>query len=443
VPTRQDQLQAHRFAWQRMVAALVMRDAEPPRPPLRRSAAAMVASVLLAAAGVGAVAGYGLVRPRPERGWRDEAAIIVERESGARYLYRGGHLRPVLNYASAALILGSPQPRSIRVSRAVLASVPRAPAVGIPGAPDALPDPARMATGGWTVCSHALGEAVLVLGSAPGGGVIGGRPLGEDGVLVQAPDGAVHLLWHARRRIVRDPEVVLAALGWTGRRAQPVAPALIQAVAAGEVLGPIPLAHRGERSAVAGARVGDVFVSASQGGARQYAVALRNGLAAITQVQADLLVGDPRGRQTDAQPLGAGEYARIPKVATTLPVAEPPRTPSLVQTAAICATAGDVVELRVDPPRARPEHAVPVAGRPGLDWVAVPPGGGAVLEAAGVLSLVTDLGVRYPLPRVEVLDALGLGAAPRLRLPAGLVALLPTGPALDPAAAGSALVGTG
>jgi hypothetical protein len=81
-----------------------------------------------------------------------------------------------------------------------------------------------------------------------------------------------------------------------------------------------------------------------------------------------------------------------------------------------------------------------VAG--GVDRVLVPPGRGAVVEAlaapespSGALSLVTDLGVRYPLPRPEVLGLLGYPAVTPVRLPAGLVALLPVGRALDPDAA--------
>jgi hypothetical protein len=48
---------------------------------------------------------------------------------------------------------------------------------------------------------------------------------------------------------------------------------------------------------------------------------------------------------------------------------------------------------------------------------------------------VTDLGVRYPVPTAAVLGLLGYAGVSPVRLPAGLVALLPSGRALDPAAA--------
>jgi hypothetical protein len=77
-------------------------------------------------------------------------------------------------------------------------------------------------------------------------------------------------------------------------------------------------------------------------------------------------------------------------------------------------------------------------------------GRGAVVEAmaspdatSGTLVLVTDLGIRYVVPSREALAALGYGTAQPVRLPALLVARLPEGPALDPAAAAQPIEPTG
>jgi hypothetical protein len=53
----------------------------------------------------------------------------------------------------------------------------------------------------------------------------------------------------------------------------------------------------------------------------------------------------------------------------------------------------------------------------------------------GSLSVVTDLGVRYAVPGREVLGMLGYGGVRPVRMPASLVALLPSGRALNPDAA--------
>jgi hypothetical protein len=266
--------------------------------------------------------------------------------------------------------------------------------------------------------------------------------------LVRLADGSVQLIWHGRRHRVREPGVVLAALGWGTERPVPVAPALLSALAAGADLGRIAIAGRGERStAVPGARVGDVFVTGSQGGGRQYAVALRDGLAVVSQVQADLLIGDPLGRQTDAIPLGAGEYARLAKApfgaaagADALP-AETPRLARVADGRSVCALLPDGAEpeLRLDVGIAVPPAAVRTGGSPGsVDWVAVDPGGGAVVgDPSGELCVVTDQAIRYAVPQPDVLAVLGLGAVRPVRLPAAVLNLLPAGPVLDPATARS------
>ena len=67
--------------------------------------------------------------------------------------------------------------------------------------------------------------------------------------------------------------------------------------------------------------------------------------------------------------------------------------------------------------------------------VAVPPGRGALVTSAGVLSLVVDLGVRFPLPSADVARLLGYAGVAPLQLPPALVSLVPSGHPLDPAAA--------
>jgi hypothetical protein len=83
------------------------------------------------------------------------------------------------------------------------------------------------------------------------------------------------------------------------------------------------------------------------------------------------------------------------------------------------------------------------AGTALADRVLVPPGTAAVVEAmpsgkapAGTVSVVTDLGRSYPLADPKLLDVLGYEGVQPVRIPAGLVARIPQGSGLDPAAAG-------
>ncbi|MGC4762915.1 type VII secretion protein EccB [Micromonospora sp. DT46] len=454
MPSRQDQLHSYQFTVQRAVAALVMRETDPAQSPFRRLAGAGLASVLVAAIGLGGFALYGLFTGGGST-WRDPGAVIVEKESGARFVYREEKLHPVLNYASALLIIGAERPKTVLVSRRAIDGVPRGLPLGIADAPDSLPARGRLSTAPWTVCS-AAGEAdrttprsALLIGVTAGGG----RALGEDALLLRHPDGGLHLVWHQRRYLVRDTNRVLAALAATRARAVPAAPALLNSLPAGADLAPLALPAEGERSArVSGARIGDVYLVRNSGGGRQYAVALRDGLAGITELQAGLLLA--RTGQGEPEPITLGRFAALPKLpdlAPTGPTAPPTAPPRLAASdgAGLCARVGDdggVTEVRLGvrlPDLAAAPRTVPAAGG-GVraDHVVVEPGRGAVVEAVaapgatgGAVSVVTDLGRRYVLAGGEVLGTLGYRDVRPVRLPASLVALVPAGATLDPAAA--------
>jgi type VII secretion protein EccB len=467
MPSRADQLHSYQFGVRRVVSALAAHDSNPARPPGRRAGAALLGGVLVAALGLAGFAVWGLLQPGGSTRWREGGAVIVEKESGAKYVYLDGRLHPVANYASALLISGSTKPKTVTVARRSLAGVPRGALLGIAGAPDALPAARDLVRGAWMVCSRAAGGSVLVVGAGAGGAA---SLLGDDALLVSTSDGSVHLVWRGRRSLVREPSVLLGILVWGPPVA--VAPAFLNALPAGPVLARIAVPARGSAySRLPGARIGQVFVVDG----RQHAVALPDGLAAITPFQAALLLGDPSTvelvRQKEATPLSAGEYASLPKA--TLPgswsllPSTLPRLVSPPQGATVCAGDGSVVvgsagssgvSLGVRPldgvsrpsGRASPPDSVPrpSGGASLADEIAVPPGRGAVIEAmpapdapSGTLHVVTDLGVRHPVPSAEVLSMLGYAGVSPVRVPAEVAALMPVGPALYPQAAREPLRG--
>ncbi|MEV4758200.1 type VII secretion protein EccB [Micromonospora sp. NPDC049559] len=457
MPSRQDQLHSYQFMVQRVVAALVMRETDPAQSPFRRAAGATLASVLIAAIALGATVVYGVIVGGGGKGWRDPHAVIVEKESGARYVYLDEKLHLVLNYASALLIVKSETPKTVLVSRKSIEGVPRGTPLGIADAPDSLPAAARLTDAPWTICSMLMPDgtrqaprsALLV-----GAGVSGGAPLGDNGVLAKHPDGSLHLIWHNRRHLIRDPGNVLSALTWTSERPVPMAPALLNALPVGADLAPIEIADRGENSVrVPDAKIGEVFVVASQGGGRQYAVAKRDGLAGITEVQANLLLTESDQREPTT--LSQGRFASIPKLPDLLntdAAAPPATTPKLVQAdgGAVCGQVkddGGVTEVRTG--AAVPQvadvartGARSVQGGALADHIVVQAGRGALVEAAaapgatgGAISVVTDLGRRHAVSNTEVLGWLGYRGVKPVRMPANLVALIPVGRALDPEAA--------
>ncbi|MFF5180482.1 type VII secretion protein EccB [Micromonospora sp. NPDC000316] len=451
MPSRQDQLHSYQFSVQRAVAALVMRETDPAQSPFRRLAGAGLASLLVAAIGLGGSALYGLFAGGG-KGWRDPGAVIVEKESGARFVYRDQKLHPVLNYASALLIVGADQSKTVLVSRRSIDGVPRGLPLGIADAPDSLPAAGRLATAPWTVCSSSASadgpRSALLIGTEPAGG----QPLGDDALLLRHPDGGLHLVWHQRRYLVRDPSRVLAALATTRARAVPVAPALLNSLPAGVDLAPLALPDAGRpATGVPGATIGQVYLVRNSGGGRQYAVALDDGLAGITELQAGLLLA--RTGQGEPEPMTLGRFAALPTMpdlAPSGPTAPPPAPPRLAAAddAAVCTRVGDDSgpgEVRWGvhlPDLAAVPRTAQAGGAVLADHVVVEPGRGAVVEAAaapgasgGAVSVVTDLGRRYVLADRDVLTMLGYRDVRPVRLPAGLVSLVPAGAALDPAAA--------
>ncbi len=449
--SRQDQLHSHQFTVQRVVSALVMRDTDPERSPFRRTAGATLAGVLVAVLALAGVAVYGVLAPGGGTGWRDGSAVIVERESGARYVYLGGALHPVPNYASALLVIGSPQAHPVTVAHASLDGVPRGAPLGIPGAPDPLPDHDRLLGAPWALCSARFSDgppqSVLYVGRAPGSGVE--LPDGT-GLLAATPDGTGYLIWrHHRYRVSR---FALGALAWGAEPLTPVAPAFVNSLAAApDLAAPALPGVAGGPSKVPGARVGQVVVETVPGGAKQYAVAVTDGLAAVSELQAALLLAKSGTGQKELSPADfAADLTAAPLIPTG-PLAPPATRPELARPhladRGLCVTVGGTrdtltydVSVSPDVPRA---PSVSAGAVPAIqaDRVVVEPGRGAIVsaqpsaDAPGTASIVSELGIRYPVPGADVLAMLGYDGINPVPMPSGLVALLPVGPALDPAAA--------
>ncbi|MFV2088614.1 type VII secretion protein EccB [Micromonospora sp. LOL_021] len=467
MPSRRDQVQSYQFFVQRMTSALVARDPDPAVAPFQRLGGAGLGGIMVAVLCLGAVGVFGFVVPGGATSWQDGASVILEKETGTRYLYREGHLHPVVNYASALLALESFAPVT-DVSRNSLAGTPRGPRIGIPDAPDALPDAKRILTGGWTLCSQAVpdesGElvstTVLTVGRPP----VGGRPTGDGALLVRDADtGHLQLIWRDQRHELVDEDIVLEGLALRSEPVVLVGGAWLNALPAGEPIGSRPVPGRGEPStALPDAVTGEIYVVENQTGDRQYYLAERDRLAPLTELQAEVLLADPGtrdaygGEPPTARPVAAATVVGAPRAAESgeTGARAPQRRPDILRLTdgrqSVCAgyPPGShqpqvLVDAQVEPPTqaivtpARTADGVPLADR-----VVIEPGHGALVESmpapdapAGTLTLVTDLGIRYPLADRAVAAMLGYPEVQPVRLPASLVVRLPGGPALDPAAA--------
>src|SRR5690606_34936138 len=85
-----------------------------------------------------------------------------------------------------------------------LEDIPRGPRIGIPLAPNSVPEKDNLVSAPWTVCSTArtVDDQVqlrvdLLIGTP--NDEIGTDPIGERGLLVSAPDGTTYVVWKGKR----------------------------------------------------------------------------------------------------------------------------------------------------------------------------------------------------------------------------------------------------
>jgi type VII secretion protein EccB len=489
--SRRDQIQAYQFLRRRTVSAVLVGDANHPESPTRRTVIGLMVGcivLLLVLAGFGIA---GLLRSGSSTAWQKAGAVVVEKETGARFIRDDqGALHPVLNYASAQLITGG-SGDLVRVSRKSLAAAGRGQPVGITGAPDSLPAADRLVKDPWTACSSTAQAdgptdpprlSVILGRAAPDSRSI---VLGKGAAVVVKAGSTVYLVADGQRFRVRDnqPDQVLQALGLATAPQVNVSAGWVATLPAGPDLGHLQVPGRGQVSqAVPGvqARVGQVFVQKIAGDpAPQYLLLLPDGLARISITQARLVLGDPKSAA--AYPSG--------------PVAERGLAPALLARARLSAADVAAEEYPARPPDAldftqanevtlcarpqgfrsgvpamtislnfalpAPSGARPITvtkppgqpsgGQPGqppgpapvtAGTVLVAPGAGAVVRSVpaqdvttGPVYLVTDLGRRYALPDAEASRALGYGRVSPVPMPASVIDLLTEGPALDRAAA--------
>ncbi|TDV40076.1 type VII secretion protein EccB [Actinophytocola oryzae] len=464
--SKRDQLHAYQFLVQRVISALVTRETDPEQPPFRKPVSAAFGGIAIAVIALAAVGVYGVLNPGGNQAWADGKKVIVEEETGTRYVYLDGRLHPVENYTSALLALDD-HAATVSVSRDSLSGVPRGPRIGIPDAPDALPAQDGLLRDGWTMCSQPAPDltgtvvptSVLMVGQPTHGGMA----MGNRAVLADVPEtGERYLLLRGYRHLVSKPDGLAVGLALRATPAVRVSPAVIESIPAGRPIAPIPVAGMGQPAQVVrpDVRAGQLFaVSTSEG--VQYYLAEVGQLLPITELQYDIqrayqaTAAAYPNAEPKALPMGLIEASGAPQPSAgpEKPGDPPAERPEFVRAddgATVCLTftpraAEPTMTLSPVMPEVDPMAATPRRTAQGAvlaDRVLVPPGRAAVVEAApspdtprGTYLVVTDQGMAYPLASVDVLKVLGYDGITPVRMPAGLVARIPTGSGLSHEAA--------
>jgi type VII secretion protein EccB len=472
--SKRDQVQAHAFVMSRLTSGMLLADPDAPESPLGRTTRGVVIGTVIAVViSAGAVV-YGLINPGGNDSWRTANGLIVNKDTGARYLYVDGRLRPVRNYASA-LLVGGADLKTTDVRTASLRDTPVGAPVGIPGAPDSVPDAGDLDGGAWQVCS--------VVGSVPndaGNGVptavttvVAGAPtdgtgVGTDrGIVVTGPDKATYLVWRGSRLRLDKASGAAVSLGYGSVAPRPVSAAFLDALASGPDLAAPAVPGRGDTGPSLGgqrSKVGQVFQVRVPGSNAQYYLLRREGLVPLTDTGAALVLGDPDTREKaygSAVPAAAvigaaalkdhaapGSEGRSPASAG-LPDS-PPRAVDVAEGSSACARVepgetGTKVTTVLVPvtslgPVTQPDSAEVTAACLRVDATVVRPGHGALVRALGAdgtavgdtTYLVADNGVKYRVPSAAALQSLGYAQSDVEALPSPLLSMLPSGPDLSP-----------
>ncbi|WP_410586376.1 type VII secretion protein EccB [Amycolatopsis sp. lyj-23] len=460
--SRKDQVQAYFFVVGRLAAAVTHGKPDVLESPSKRMTTGTVLGFVLAAVIMGVFGILGMFVPSTgDSSWRQEGAVVMDKTSGARYVYLGGQLRPVLNYSSARLVSAQSGGKLTAVAPGALAGTPVGQPIGIAGAPDSLPAPAQATAEPWTVCTSSAvpGKPVVTVLL----GRLTSTALTEaQAFYVAVPDGTGYLISRGKR--FRLPGgAVAASLGYGALRPVDVPPAWLNTIPQGpDLVAPVVPGTGGPGPVIGGkqSRIGQVYqVRNAALGTEQNYLVRPDGLAVLSRTGAALVLAAPDTRQ--AYPDTPIEPARVgPDALSGLPIA---------------ASAGVASDLPPDPPEiVTPPAGVqpcvrqePVAGGPAVaellpddqvsrasvplgthqagataDRVAIPAGRGVLARnppapgtTAGVIYLVTETGEKFPLADGDAVAALGYTEPAAVPVPMPLLDLLPTGPVLSVAAA--------
>ncbi|MFF8880685.1 type VII secretion protein EccB [Streptomyces flaveolus] len=438
--SRRDHVHAYQFATGRLAAALVTGEPATGEPPARRSVVGAVIGVVLAILACVGFAVYGLIRPGGNTAWAKPNAIVVEKETGSRFLYLDGVLHPVANYASALLgAAGSETGGKVHsVSRNSLSGVRHGGEVGIPGAPDTVPSRTKLLPGEWSRCLTPGRGSGQTLDFTPSDTPADERSAARRRVLLRDDEGTLYVLWNGTRYQLSGRSA-LVTLELDGQDPLTAPDSWLEAIPSGPSVAAASVPSQGEpgpRIAGRDTRVGQAFsTGAANTGHAQYYVLRSDGLAPLSHTEFALLAarsGQDEPRQVTPADIAAAPGSKDRSLLHRLPdfLSGPVATSADHTVCLRQRTAGTKVSTTVTlepiPAADTPPVTVPVSAGLLLETLPLPAQGQPRLYY-----LVTELGLKYPVADDQTLSALGFATGQSQPVPRAVLDLLPTGPELS------------
>ncbi|KQT92186.1 hypothetical protein ASG49_09560 [Marmoricola sp. Leaf446] len=163
--SKRDLVEAHGYNRRRLVTAFVSgapggREVEPVR-----YGRTIIGGIVLALMVVAGAAVSGFLQKPPPKDW-DQAGLVIGKDSGSRFYAYQGSLYPIINIASARLLL-EPGTKPVTIADDVIAGKKAGATIGIAGAPEVLPTPSELVDQGWTACTNSGGGIRVSLTDQP------------------------------------------------------------------------------------------------------------------------------------------------------------------------------------------------------------------------------------------------------------------------------------
>ncbi len=462
------QVSGWRFVMRRIASGVALHDTRMLVDPLRTQTRAVLMGVLMLITALVGCFVFSLIRPN---GSAANNPVLADRSTAALYVKVGDQLHPVLNLASARLIVGRPVNPAL-VKSSVLDKFPRGNLIGIPGAPEQMVQNTSK-DADWTVCDSLAGPAagVTVITGTPDSSGTRAAALTAGHAVLASDVTNTWLLWDGRRsRIDLADHAVTNALGLGSDipAPRPIAVGLFNAVPEAPPLSApaIPDAGSPPRFALPvpapiGAVVEAHGLDATSANSMLYYAVLPDGLQAISPVLAAVLRNSNSYGLDQPPRLGADQVARLP-VSRMLDTSRfPDQRISLVDIArdpVTCAhwskPAGAITNsLTLLTGSALPVSdavhtedlvgagtggtASRVAMAPGTGYFTATVGQNTASPAAGSLFWISDTGVRYGIDTeggandpAKTVEVLGLNPPPT-PIPWSVLSLFAPGPTLS------------
>lgn len=476
--TTRAQVNGYRFLIRRLEHALIRGDSRMIHDPMRGQTRALIVGAVIAVLITGACTVMAFFKPSPNFG---DAQILLSKSSGAAYVRIGEQVHPVLNLASARLIVGkNDSPKD--VDDKFLNGLPRGPMVGIVGAPTSIRGGDDMTKSSWTVCDNlqtpgvtestgSAGLTTTVLANDPQLGADIHQADPSQAILTVVNDTNYLIYQGVRAQIDLTDPVLVNGLHLQGARPRPVSRSLLNTFPLVDPIAPVTIEGAGEPSPVLGRDhpVGSIVKTVDSQGQQLYAV-LREGLQPVSPATADIIRygesnGESSGEPREITPAVLADAPTVhrlavdhyPTVTPRIVSPEPDRVVCMAWQRSNTAPQADVrMLLGHRLPNGDDGQTMRLAtadgSGPGVDSVYLTPGAGEYVQATGgnpdsrstgQLFYVSDTGLRYHIKDLPTAEALGVtgvkvpdgpNSAPQWA-PWPVLSLLPPGPELSQEAA--------